>query len=130
MAGQDHAIDAEVMAIMQRYPDLFETGPWIQNRGVGYGFECDLGWYPLLERLFSDVDAIRREDDLTGIKVLQVKQKLGGLRIYVQRGNDRVHERLRQAEAEALETCESCGGTRRPDDTARSRPRDRTRNKG
>lgn len=110
MTVQDHSIDADALAIMQRYPGLFGTGPWTKNGRMGYGFQCDKGWYPLLERLFDDLDAIRREDDLTGIKVTQVKQKLGSLRVYVQRGNDRVHERLRQAEAEALETCEIGGG--------------------
>ncbi len=111
MTVQDHSIDAEAMAIMKRYPDLFGTGPWTQNHGIGYGLQCGKGWYPLLDRLFRDIDVIRREDELTGIKVSQVKQKLGGLRVYLGRANDRVHDRIRQAEAEALATCEGCGGT-------------------
>lgn len=78
---QDHSIDAEAMAIMQRYSGLFGSGPWTKEGRMGCGFQCGRGWYPLLDRMFSDLDAIRREDNLTGIKVSQVKQKLGGLRI-------------------------------------------------
>ncbi|MFO8127162.1 hypothetical protein [Yoonia sp.] len=112
MTDRDNSIDAEVMDIMKRYPRLFRTGSSTKSRGPMHdGFLCDPGWYPLLDRLFGDIDAICREDDLTGIKVSQVKQKLGGLRVYVQGGNDRVNDRIRQAEAEAAATCEGCGGS-------------------
>ena len=106
MTDRDDNIEAEAMNIMKRYPELFRpgTGP------MRDGFLCSPGWYPLLHRLFSDIDDIRRDDDLTGIRVSQVKQKLGELRVYVQRGNERVSDRIRQAEAEAVVSCEGCGG--------------------
>jgi len=106
MTDRDDNIDAEAMNIMKRYPELFRpgTGP------MRDGFLCSPGWYPLLHRLFSDINDIRRDDDLAGIRVSLVKQKLGELRVYVQGGNDRVNDRIRQAEAEALTTCEECGG--------------------
>lgn len=107
MTDRDDNIGAEAMNTMKRYPELFRpgTGP------MRDGFLCERGWYPLLDRLFSNIDDIRRDDDLTGIKVTQVKQKLGELRVYVHRGNERISDRIRQAEAEALATCEECGGS-------------------
>lgn len=112
MTDRDNSIDAEVMDIMKRYPKLFGTGSSAKSSGPMHeGFSCDPGWYPLLDRLFGDIDAIRREDALTGIKVAQVKQKLGELRVYVQGGNNRVNDRIRQAEAEAIVSCEGCGET-------------------
>lgn len=89
MTDRDDNIDAEAMDIMRRYPDMFRlgTGP------TRNGFLWSPGWYPLLHRLFSDIDDIRREDDLARIRVSQVKHKLGELLVYVQGGNDRVSDR-------------------------------------
>ncbi|WP_322889920.1 MULTISPECIES: hypothetical protein [unclassified Yoonia] len=106
MRDRENSIDAEAMDIMKRYPDIFRT----VSAPMRDGFLCGPGWYPLLDRLFSDIDTIRRGDALTGIRVSQVKQKLGELRVYVQGGNDLVTDRIRQAEAEAAASCEGCGG--------------------
>lgn len=112
MTDQDNPVDPEARDIMKRYAALFGTNGSTKGGGPkSCGFLCDPGWYPLLDRLFNDIDVIRLEDDLTGIKVLQVKQKLGELRVYVQYDNDRIIDRIQQAAAEALETCEGCGGS-------------------
>lgn len=102
MTDRDDNIDAEAMNIMKRYPELFRLGAGPMRDG----FLCERGWYPLLDRLFSDINDIRCDDDLTRIRVSQVKQKLGELRVYVQGGNDRVSDRIRQAEAEAVASCD------------------------
>ena len=48
--------------------------------------------------------------------VTQVKEKLGGLRYYTNRGNDRLYAFVRLAERLANVTCENCGrlGKERP----------------
>jgi hypothetical protein len=42
-------------------------------------------------------------------KVVQIKEKLGGLRIYISRGNEKMFQTIRQAEEASLVTCEDCG---------------------
>ncbi len=108
MSDQDEYVDPEAKVIMDRYPSLFAP---VESGAIAYGFTCDRGWLPLLDRLFSDLDVIRQEDDLTDLKVIQVKEKFGGLRVYVRDGNVRVKERIWEAEDEAYATCETCGGS-------------------
>lgn len=111
MTEQDTYITPEAMQILKRYPGTFGRGPWpIDKTMLGWGFTCGVGWYPILDRLFADIDRIRDEDGLKKLEVVQVKEKLGGLRVYVKGGNDRVQARLWQAEEESLSICEGCGG--------------------
>ncbi len=111
MADHEHYITPEAMRIIQRYPGVFGPGPWpVAKTQLGWGFTCGDGWYPILDRLFADIDRIREEDGLTRMEVVQVKEKLGGLRVYVRGGNERVDARVCQAEEEAFSTCEGCGG--------------------
>ena len=73
------------------------------------GFLCGPGWYPLIERLSADLAVIIREDGLRRFRVLQVKEKFGGLRFYVKGGNERALTRIVKAMREAESTCEGCG---------------------
>lgn len=110
MSEKDH-VTHEARRIMQRFPNIFGPGPWAgENNGLlAYGFECGPGWYPLLERLCSDLSKIVQEDDLKEFQVIQVKQKLGTLRFYVRGGSARTFDRIRKGEREAADTCERCG---------------------
>jgi len=70
-----------------------------------FGVECNKGWHPLVERTLNDLYA-------SGIKmeeILQVKEKFGGLRIYLSRYTDEADQIIKKAEEEALHTCEVCG---------------------
>ena len=42
-------------------------------------------------------------------KVYQVKEKFGGLRFYINSGTDEINKRIRKAEDDSYETCETCG---------------------
>lgn len=72
--------------------------------------ECGQGWWPILDRLWAAVAAVA-----SGITVVQVKEKFGGLRFYYQlagAGPDveqRVRDLVAAAEDEAWHTCEMCG---------------------
>ncbi len=52
---------------------------------------------------------MKRPEDF---KVLQVKEKFGGLRFYVSGYNDEVNEAIRECEAICAKTCEICGSTK------------------
>ncbi len=78
------------------------------------------GWRPLVREALAELRIIAREEGLKGYAVAQVKQKLGGLRIYVQGiegARDRVGPVIRVARERAAVTCEECGrpGTLRVD---------------
>jgi hypothetical protein len=90
-----------------RFPTLFQ--------GISpCDFTCGLGWKQIVEDLCSKLDAAR----LPALRVIQVKEKFGNLRIYLQGGNDQVSTLVEEAEALCARTCESCGapGTKRQDD--------------
>lgn len=67
------------------------------------------GWYDLLQRLFFDVKVIVERDHIEGFDVVQVKEKFGGLRVYVDGSTSEIADRISLAETEAWDTCEECG---------------------
>jgi hypothetical protein len=91
--------------ILRRIPDGW--GRWIG---------CDRGWWPLIIRLndrLSSLDPLYRLE--------QVKEKLGGLRYYIQTNSPHaaaMESLIDEAEAESETVCESCSaaGVLRVDD--------------
>jgi hypothetical protein len=95
-------------SLCARLPRLFPRRTCIQ---------CDSGWHPILERLFIALDADVKSLETDGLveadnppRIVEVKEKLGGLRVYM-RGpiSLLMRDRIKQAEAEAAATCETCG---------------------
>lgn len=72
------------------------------------GFWAEAGWYDLLERLFVDLRKAVNEGAAQPT-VMQVKEKFGTLRFYMNGGTEAMRERIRQAEWESARTCEVCG---------------------
>jgi hypothetical protein len=70
--------------------------PW-----QAYGVECGPGWRRLYEPLLKLCD-------LYGVEVMQVKEKFGGLRFYVN-GTSDLDDLIVAAERQSLRTCEDCG---------------------
>lgn len=68
-------------------------------------FECGPGWHPLIKEALTKLEALNSADQA----VLQVKEKFGGLRIYLSVHNDETDAIIRAAELEASRTCEECG---------------------
>jgi len=111
-----------------KYPKLF-TG-WQKPDGDGYypfWFECGDGWYNLIKCLASNIQGyVDNKNDSYGYKVqrgeakeedrpdyqvraVQVKEKFGGLRFYVNGGDDYIDGLIGMAEDISLMTCEGCG---------------------
>jgi len=94
---------------------------------VTVGFNCFVGWYPILTRFFDEVAAALAENPGIVFEPWQVKEKFGGLRIYyivprtpqprtldtqVIREDDarrRIDAAYERAEREAEHTCDVCG---------------------
>lgn len=84
--------------IKDRFPHLF--------RDIAqFNFAVDEGWKEIITSLCEKLDALRLPD----LKVVQVKEKFGGLRFYVHDGNDEADALIRQAMEESNTTCEWCG---------------------
>lgn len=96
----------------------------IRNRFPDFnlpGFECDPGWYGILESLFEEVEEIIPAGQRRLLTVGQIKEKFGGLRVYMGYGlrepktPDALEIQRRiavadfRAECRAARTCEVCG---------------------
>ncbi len=62
------------------------------------------GWAPLINRVFDKLETIKGS-----IKIVQVKEKWGGLRIYTDYSNKELDKVIYDIEHESLEVCEVCG---------------------
>lgn len=62
------------------------------------------GWTKILESLIEDLFKLGWDGT-----ILQIKEKFGGLRWYIGNSNEKVFERIAQAEKESYKTCEYCG---------------------
>lgn len=68
-------------------------------------FECGPGGHPLITAALTKIEALALAD----LEVVQVKEKFGGLRIYLSFETDETDAIIRAAEEEAKVTCEECG---------------------
>ena len=66
------------------------------------GVECGNGW----ERLYAPI--IQRANT-EGVHIMQVKEKFGGLRIYVLAASPEFQRAIEAAEKESYRICEVCG---------------------
>lgn len=69
-------------------------------------FEVDSGWYMLIKDLINDLIKLGWDKN-----VIQVKEKFGGLRFYIDEGSDEIYKRIRQSENDSYTICEICGQT-------------------
>ena len=94
---------------MHDYEDLF--GP-ARGEPCPWPFECGEGWRPIIIDLLADLRRIAEEEGRP-IRILQVKEKMGLLRVYTDSLSPRVPDRIDQAEEESGRVCEGCGAPSR-----------------
>lgn len=73
------------------------------------GFDCGDGWFALLNELSAKLEAINNSSDNPNAIAIQVKEKFGGLRFYVESGTDDVYALIDKAESASRRTCDTCG---------------------
>ena len=71
-------------------------------------FELGKGWYPVVLNAFEKFLNKFPNGD-ANFRVVQVKSKFAGLRIYTSFYDDEIDKIIEDAEEEAKETCEFCG---------------------
>jgi hypothetical protein len=67
-------------------------------------FDCNEGWYPLIQKLIEDLIQLGWDKQIT-----QVKEKFGGLRFYINSGSTEIYDRISEAERASYSICEDCG---------------------
>ena len=98
--------ESETKRIMQRFKPFFKVEKGIRRTLMGFGFECDMGWFPILEKLFEDIQKLNPPEEF---EIIQVKEKFGGLRVYANYSSDEIEKLIDEACEKASKTCEVCG---------------------
>jgi hypothetical protein len=62
------------------------------------------GWAPLVNRIFDKLDSIQGV-----VKIIQVKEKYAGLRVYTDYDNEELQKVINDAEHQSFKMCEVCG---------------------
>ena len=67
-------------------------------------FVVGSGWNLLIKNLIQDLIILGWDKE-----VIQVKEKFGGLRFYINEGTSEIHQRIAKTEIESMKTCEITG---------------------
>ena len=102
--------------IYLRCPIIFRSHGYVRrSRPLFYGMECGDGWYQLIRELSCSVEEIALALKNTGTQrsvlpiVVQIKEKIGGLRFYVEHATPEINALITKAESNSFDICEICG---------------------
>lgn len=73
---------------------------------IVFGFECDDGWFELIEELMREIEKIDKEKIAN---ICQVKEKFGGLNFRLDTSNEEISKIVRDYESRSYKVCEVCG---------------------
>jgi hypothetical protein len=94
--------------LFSEFPDLYAARRVADTRLASDGIAVGDGWFELLRDLSAQLDSLSSRP-----LALQVKQKFGGLRLYLVPGtrSDAARALIRTADERSFRTCERCGAT-------------------
>lgn len=96
--------------LYKKYPELFKgRNKPITESLMSFGFENDDGWYQLIDQLCADICEHCKKTERTIPEVIQVKEKFGGLRFYIDSADDQIYDLIQEAEEKSNSICELCG---------------------
>ncbi len=91
--------------LFDAFPGIFrDKDADMRNTAMCWGFECGDGWFEIIWSLCTELEKLGED-----IVASQVKEKLGGLRFYIQGGSDAAYALISKATKESVKTCEQCG---------------------
>lgn len=100
--------------LFDKYPKLFRQKDLPMSQTcMCWGCEVGDGWFDILDemcaKIQSYVDVEQEKDpDFKQVEFTQVKEKFGGLRVYMDCYYDEVDKIVGEAERKAKKTCEDC----------------------
>jgi hypothetical protein len=87
---------------------IIKPDPTLRENLMAFGFMCEKGWYPLIYDTLDKIEEIVVRDELD-IQVTEIKEKFGGLRIYLDGYTDEIDKIVQDAEEQSFHICEICG---------------------
>ena len=100
--------------LIKKYPKIFANRyKDMKETCMCWGFEHGDGWYNIIDNLCSKIQKYIDESNGKVLQVvaIQVKEKFGTLRFYIDGGDDEVYKMIDEAERLSGITCEFCGAT-------------------
>jgi len=100
--------------LVEKYPLIFQDRyASARDSCMAFGIECGPGWYPILDVLFERITQYCEEVRFPSPKALQIKEKFGNLRVYMDVTSPYIDGLIWMAESITDSTCEVCGGPAR-----------------
>jgi hypothetical protein len=90
------------ISLKGRFPRFFENG---------FCFDCDDGWFPLIESALLLLNQHAAGGRNQKFKIKQIKEKFGRLRIYTDTNDDYLYGVINTVEHLSLKYCEVCGSS-------------------
>lgn len=101
--------------LCERYPKIFaDRHGDVKSTLMCWGFECGDGWYNILYTLCGAIQCYIDNNphlNVPQVVAVQVKEKFGTLRFYVNGGDDYTQGMIALAEHFSARTCEQCGAS-------------------
>jgi len=118
--------------LFEKYPRIFKQKDLSSNETcMCWGITCGDGWYDIIDTLCESIQ--QRVQFINGQRILvkstlvptkslmltceagQIKEKFGGLRFYIDGGDDFINGLISMAESISYKTCEMCGSKGKPE---------------
>ena len=96
--------------LVEDFPILYkDRRKSMTETAMCWGFECGDGWEPLIRELSKKIEEYNNTSYDLPTVAIQVKEKFGSLRFYINYGPRWIHDLLDEYEDKSEETCETCG---------------------
>ena len=97
--------------LVNDYPKIFaDRFKSCQETCMCWGFECDDGWFNLINSLCNCIQHyLNQKPEIEQVVATQVKEKYGTLRFYFDGGDDYIQGLVSMTEYLSGYTCEICG---------------------
>ena len=98
--------------LYKKYPKLFRQKDLsMQETCMNWGICTGNGWYWLIDNLCNCIQGYIDDNNKPQAEAVQVKEKFGGLRFYLNGADEYIQGMVSLAETMSYSTCESCGVT-------------------
>ena len=90
---------------------IIKPDPELKNNLMAFGFEIGKGWMPLLIELIDKIQMlVNNNPEYADVEILQVKEKYGSLRVYLNYYYKEIEELIQEYEEKSCYMCGECGG--------------------
>jgi len=103
--------------LYEKYPIIFSQKDLpMMETAMCWGIECGDGWFFIIDSLCSEIQDSCDNNRAPQVQAVQVKEKYGSLRFYLDRHIECFENYIDMAEAISKRVCEQCGSFAQIDD--------------